>query len=193
MYQETANRVNRPCGVLFFAQQPPSFLEEDRVICFLGAGLPVILVTRPSLTWARTPHFQKQISQNVGTNRSLSIDLFRSAGILGVNSEHCQSEIDLPEISRIDRGYNCSYTLGMKTAISIPDSLFEAADQLANRLGITRSELYRRAVRRFLETYSHQVIRETLDDVYGGSTDDSRLDTMIEYLQGGSLDRDDWS
>lgn len=81
----------------------------------------------------------------------------------------------------------------MKTAISIPNSLFEAADQLANRLGITRSELYRRAVRRFLETYSHQVIRETLDDVYGGNTEDSRLDTMIEYLQGGSLDRDDWS
>ncbi|MEM6753148.1 MAG: ChpI protein, partial [Cyanobacteria bacterium P01_C01_bin.38] len=30
----------------------------------------------------------------------------------------------------------------MKTAISIPDPLFEAAEQFAKRLGLSRSELY---------------------------------------------------
>ena len=80
----------------------------------------------------------------------------------------------------------------MKTAISIPTPLFEAADQLARRLGISRSELYRRAVRRFLDQYSRDVVRETLDDIYGEEEDASRLDPAVEYLQDASLDRDDW-
>src|ERR1041384_6218880 len=42
--------------------------------------------------------------------------------------------------------YNPGYTRGMKTAISIPDSIFHDADALAKRLGISRSELYARAV-----------------------------------------------
>jgi hypothetical protein len=81
----------------------------------------------------------------------------------------------------------------MKTAISIPDPLFEAAERLAQRLGISRSQLYQRAIKRFLETHSQQVIRESLDDMYGEDTALSRLDPAIEYLQDASLDGDDWS
>ena len=79
----------------------------------------------------------------------------------------------------------------MKTAISIPTPLFDAADQLARRLGISRSELYRRAVRRFLEQYSGEVVRETLDELYGEDQEATRLDPAVEYLQEASLDRDD--
>jgi metal-responsive CopG/Arc/MetJ family transcriptional regulator len=78
----------------------------------------------------------------------------------------------------------------MKTAISIPDSLFDAAERVAQRMGISRSELYRRAVRRYLEEQSYEVIRETLDNVYGD--DAGRLDPAIEYLQDASLGEDDW-
>jgi metal-responsive CopG/Arc/MetJ family transcriptional regulator len=80
----------------------------------------------------------------------------------------------------------------MKTAISIPTPLYEAAEQLARRLGISRSELYQRAVRRFLEEYSRDIVREKLDEVYGGGEDDSRLETALEYLQSLSLEEDDW-
>ena len=34
-------------------------------------------------------------------------------------------------------GYNPGYTQRMKTAISIPDRIFEAADELARRLGLS--------------------------------------------------------
>ena len=37
------------------------------------SGLPVILVTRPSFTWARTPQFQKQSSQKLATTLSPSV------------------------------------------------------------------------------------------------------------------------
>jgi hypothetical protein len=33
------------------------------------------------------------------------------------------------------------YTIGMKTAISLPDEVFESAERLAGRLKVSRSEL----------------------------------------------------
>ena len=44
-----------------------------------------------------------------------------------------------------------SYTLGMKTAISIPDRDFERFERVAARHGMNRSEFYRRAGRRLVE------------------------------------------
>ena len=41
----------------------------------------------------------------------------------------------------------------MKTAISIPDPVFEAADQLAARIGMSRSELYATAVAEFMDRH----------------------------------------
>ena len=38
----------------------------------------------------------------------------------------------------------------MKVAVSIPDDLYEEADQVASEGGISRSELYSRALRRYL-------------------------------------------
>ena len=90
----------------------------------------------------------------------------------------------------LDNWYDYSHTMGMKIAISIPDNLFDAAEKVAQRLGISRSELYRRAVQRYLSDLSDHVIREKLDVVYGD--DSSTLDPGIEYLQGASLPEDDW-
>jgi metal-responsive CopG/Arc/MetJ family transcriptional regulator len=80
----------------------------------------------------------------------------------------------------------------MKTAISIPDTLFAAADQLAKRLRISRSELYQRAVKRFLAEHGNDLVREKLDEVYGEDSDGSRLDPTVEFLQNVSLPEDDW-
>jgi hypothetical protein len=80
----------------------------------------------------------------------------------------------------------------MKTAISIPDALFEAAERAARRLRISRSELYQRAVKKYLEDHSHRVVRETLDRVYGDDPDSSRLDPAIEYLQDAAFAEDEW-
>lgn len=80
----------------------------------------------------------------------------------------------------------------MKTAISIPDKLFRAAEQMAEQLGLSRSELYRRAVARYLEQHSRTVIREKLDALYGPDPDDSRMDAALEYLQDASLPEREW-
>jgi hypothetical protein len=75
----------------------------------------------------------------------------------------------------------------------MPDPLFDAAEKLAEKLGVSRSELYQQALRRYLKSYSHDVIREKLDEVYGADGESSRLDPVIEYLQFLSLPEDDWS
>ncbi len=74
----------------------------------------------------------------------------------------------------------------MKTAISIPDAVFQQADQFAKRKAISRSELYTRAVKAYLEREEH--ITEQLNAVY--DTEESKLDTVLEDLQSRSVRED---
>jgi metal-responsive CopG/Arc/MetJ family transcriptional regulator len=53
----------------------------------------------------------------------------------------------------------------MKTAISIPDDLFEAADQLAKGIGVSRSQLYTRAVESFVREHSREDVTERINRV----------------------------
>jgi len=79
----------------------------------------------------------------------------------------------------------------MKTAISLPDPLFEAAEQLAKRLGMSRSELYATALARFVKTNRAKGVKEQLDEVYGDD-DTGELDAVYAALQAASIDREDW-
>lgn len=78
----------------------------------------------------------------------------------------------------------------MKTAVSIPNELFESAEGFARRRGMTRSELYARALREYLQEHRGQEITERLDEVYGG--EDGGLDPAVARLQQGSLPEDEW-
>ena len=78
----------------------------------------------------------------------------------------------------------------MKTAISIPDDLFEAAEKAAKNLGVSRSELYANAVREFVERYRRDNVTEKLNEIY--AAEDSELDPILEQLQGSTLPKEDW-
>ena len=80
----------------------------------------------------------------------------------------------------------------MKTAISIHDALFEAAERLAKRLGMSRSELYSKAVSRFIEENHTIGVRERLDAVYESDPESSRIDLLLTRLQIESLPEEDW-
>ena len=56
-------------------------------------------------------------------------------------------------------------TIGMKTAISVPDEVFEKAEATAKRLKISRSELYSRALQEFLDTHSPDRVTAAWDAV----------------------------
>jgi metal-responsive CopG/Arc/MetJ family transcriptional regulator len=78
----------------------------------------------------------------------------------------------------------------MKTAISIPDEVFHAAEEISRRLRMSRSELYSRAVAAFIASHRSTGVKEQLDAIYG--EEDSTLDPVLAHWQSLSLPREDW-
>ena len=78
----------------------------------------------------------------------------------------------------------------MKTAISLPDSIFEEAEALARQLGVSRSELYTKALKAYLRKYNRNQMLNQLNKVY--SEESSELDPVLAKLQFMSLPREDW-
>ncbi len=78
----------------------------------------------------------------------------------------------------------------MKTAISIPDPVFEAAEKFAHRIGMSRSQLYTKAVEKYLKEFQNQSVTKKLDEIY--SAESSRLDRADHTLQYSSLQKDEW-
>jgi antitoxin MazE6 len=54
---------------------------------------------------------------------------------------------------------------GMKTAISIPDEVFEEAERLAAKFQISRSELYSRALQEYVARHAPDRLTETMNRV----------------------------
>ena len=78
----------------------------------------------------------------------------------------------------------------MKVAVSIPDDLFESAETLSNRLGLSRSRLYATALADFLAKHRGRKVTERLDAIYGA--EESRLEPAVRRLQRRSLEGDGW-
>lgn len=102
-----------------------------------------------------------------------------TASILGCNKEE-----------QIDTRYNPGYTLIMKTAISIPDQLFRAADQYAQNHGLSRSKLYAKAVAQFLEQHPSKLITKQLDEIY--SSEPAKLNETLSTMQFSSIEKEEW-
>ncbi|HEY4087344.1 MAG TPA: hypothetical protein VGM43_15470 [Bryobacteraceae bacterium] len=78
----------------------------------------------------------------------------------------------------------------MKTAVSVPDDLFRQADSAARRLGISRSELYSKAIQEFLKKQSGNAITERLNEVYSRQT--AKVDPALHQAQVKSLKKEVW-
>lgn len=80
----------------------------------------------------------------------------------------------------------------MKTAVSIPDRVFQSAEKLAVRLGMSRSELYAKALASLVEKHREDLITSKLNEVYGPGGDDSSLESDVRSLQSRSLRGKKW-
>ncbi|BAY17886.1 antitoxin ChpI homolog [Anabaenopsis circularis NIES-21] len=78
----------------------------------------------------------------------------------------------------------------MKTAISLPDSVFEEAEALAKQLGISRSELYTKALQAYLQKHNRNQIVSKLNQVY--AQESAELDPLLAKMQFMSLPQEDW-
>jgi metal-responsive CopG/Arc/MetJ family transcriptional regulator len=80
--------------------------------------------------------------------------------------------------------------MGMKTAVSIPDDLFEGAERLARRTKKSRSRLFRDALKEYLARHAPDQVTEAMDNALAelGATDDSFVSTSAQRI----LERSEW-
>jgi metal-responsive CopG/Arc/MetJ family transcriptional regulator len=80
--------------------------------------------------------------------------------------------------------------VAMKTAISLPDPVFEEAESLARQLGVSRSELYTNALKAYLRKYNRDQMLSKLNQIY--SEESSVLDPVLAKIQFMSLPSENW-
>jgi len=78
----------------------------------------------------------------------------------------------------------------MKTAISIPQGVFETAEKYAADNGMSRSKLYTRAIQAFLDNLKDEAITKNLNEVY--ATEKSALDPQMRKYQVKKLRKVKW-
>jgi predicted transcriptional regulator len=78
----------------------------------------------------------------------------------------------------------------MKTAISVPDRVFEKAEKLARRLKKSRSQLYSEAVAEYVSRHDPASVTAALDALY--ETADSRLDDLARESSRRILSSTEW-
>jgi metal-responsive CopG/Arc/MetJ family transcriptional regulator len=78
----------------------------------------------------------------------------------------------------------------MKITLSIPDDVFESAESLGKRFGVSRSRLYATALAEFVAKHRGRKTTERLNAVYG--TEDSGVDATTRRLQHRAIDRESW-
>jgi len=78
----------------------------------------------------------------------------------------------------------------MKTAVSIPDGLFRRAEELARRLGKSRSQVYREALAEWVARRDRAAVTVALNDVV------EELDAGVEAWSAEAarraLERSEW-
>ena len=92
--------------------------------------------------------------------------------------------------NKLTRSITLVILLIMKTAISIPDKLFRAADQYAKSHGFSRSKLYAKAVAQFLEQHPSELITKQLNEIY--SSEPAKLNETLSTMQFSSIEKEEW-
>ena len=78
----------------------------------------------------------------------------------------------------------------MKIAISLPDPIFKAAEQLAEELRIPRSQLYAEALASSLSTHSGPAITAKLNEIHGSNS--VPVDPALTNAQLRALNHEAW-
>ncbi|HEY6351629.1 MAG TPA: ribbon-helix-helix protein, CopG family [Candidatus Angelobacter sp.] len=78
----------------------------------------------------------------------------------------------------------------MKTAISIPNDLFEGAERFARRTRRSRSRLFTDALREYLARHAPDKVTESMDQAIGEIGEEK--DEFVSSVARHSLERVEW-
>lgn len=82
------------------------------------------------------------------------------------------------------------YTLGMKTAVSIPDEVFEKVERLARRAGRSRSEVFSAALAEYVARHAPDEVTEAMDRVVADVGDE--VDAFVSAAGRQVLEHTEW-
>ncbi len=77
----------------------------------------------------------------------------------------------------------------MKTAISVPNDVFELSERLAKKLKVSRSKIFAMGVKKLGEEYDDK-ITERLNEFY--SKEKAEIDPVIMQMAALSLPKEEW-
>ena len=77
----------------------------------------------------------------------------------------------------------------MKVAISLPDPVFSAAEKLAHRLRVSRSQLYAQAIEEYLDKRQDASVTERLNAVHAVR---EPVDQALAAAQLGAIGDEAW-
>jgi predicted transcriptional regulator len=81
----------------------------------------------------------------------------------------------------------------MKTAISVPDELFEQADRLAKKLKMSRNKLYSQALAEFIARHAPDEVTEAMDRALEKVGQSGRKpDRTLQKVTQGLLSKVEW-
>jgi metal-responsive CopG/Arc/MetJ family transcriptional regulator len=78
----------------------------------------------------------------------------------------------------------------MKVAVSIPDPIFEAAEQLAKERNVPRSQIFAEALSTYLELRNSESVTTLLNEIYG--QEPSKVDEALTKAQFGAISHEAW-
>ena len=80
----------------------------------------------------------------------------------------------------------------MKTAISIPDPLFNSVERMAHRLNVSRSEFFANAAKAYIDRVKNQSVTEKLNKFYSASRKEFQLSKEMAAMQASSVPGEEW-
>ncbi len=80
----------------------------------------------------------------------------------------------------------------MKTAVSVPDDVFQKAEHLARREGRSRSEVYSAALREYVARHAPDEVTESIDRAMADLGDDAGPDGFLRTAASTSLAASEW-
>jgi hypothetical protein len=80
----------------------------------------------------------------------------------------------------------------MKTAISLPDDTFEQATRQAAELGISRSEFFARAARRYLDELAEESLTQQIDEALAAAGSDDSGAVAVAAGHDRLASENDW-
>jgi metal-responsive CopG/Arc/MetJ family transcriptional regulator len=80
----------------------------------------------------------------------------------------------------------------MKTAISIPDPLFNSVERMAHRLNVSRSEFFANAAKAYIDQVKNQSVTDRLNKVYSENRKELHLSKELSTMQASSIPGEKW-